>query len=959
MNTQSIQPICLAAFVALAFHLTAYSQPLPPVQDTPDGPFYLPGEVLIKFAADVSDQHLDEVVRLAGVTSARHIHTAAMKARGDNGITQAFTTRPVAQAIQALRNHPAIEYAEPNWIYQHQANDPYFTSGQLWGMYGDLGSPANVYGSQAAEAWAAGHTGSKNVVVGVIDEGIQINHSDLAASIWINPGEIAGDGIDNDNNGYVDDIYGWDFYENNNTVYDGTGDDHGTHVAGTIGATGNNKVGVVGVNWTVSIISGKFLGPNGGSTTDAIEAVDYFTALKSKGVNIVALNNSWGGGGYSQGLHDAIIRAAKAEILFVASSGNGNRAGKAINTDSSPTYPACYNTAVGTSTQTAATYDSVISVTAIDSGGNKASFANYGATTVDLGAPGVSINSTLPNDTYGSYSGTSMAAPHVTGAIALYASTHPGAAAADIKNAILNSTAPTSSLAGKTTTGGRLDLSSVITEGMDLTAPAAPSNLAAEPITYSQIRLTWHDNSDNETGFEITRTGEGESSTTFVVGSNLTSYTDSGLSANTAYTYAIRACNGLGCTAAATTATATTLVWEAATASFVGTDLLTGGDWIERYGSEGYDIAMYKETPAYGTVTVFDDYPESPNVWAGSTTENRALSTPDNSSRFAACYFDLERSGFPGDGIFYFDVNLNNDLHRVSLYCLDWDSQDRIEDIEIIDAVTKESLDSIQRVENFQNGIYLTWNISGRVHIKVTWIPNADLNDVDNAVVSGIFLDPVLVSDTRPTVSITLPVGGTVDGQVQIIATAADDVGVTQVDFYVDDGTTTSFIGLGTASLDGKWSILWDTSEVSDGPFTLTAVAEDTFGQQTTSAPVNVTVNNSVPTTMHCGDLDGTAVSLGANWRATVTVTIHDASHIPVSGATVSGTWSGGTSGTDSDTTGTDGTVSFTTGSLAKRIGSVTFTITSVTGANLTYDPSANHDPDTDSNGTSITVNKP
>jgi subtilisin family serine protease len=495
MNTRSIQPICLATFVALAFHLTAYSQALPPVQDTPDGPFYLPGEVLIKFVADVSDQQLDEVVRLAGVTSARHIHTAAMKARGDNGITQAFTTRPVAQAIQALQNHPAIEYAEPNWVYQHHGtpNDPYFTSGQLWGMYGNSSSPANAYGSQAAEAWAAGPTGSKDVVVGVIDEGIQITHPDLAGNIWINPGEIAGNGIDDDGNGYVDDIHGWDFYENNNTVYDGTGDDHGTHVTGTIGAVGGNGVGVVGVNWAVSIISGKFLGPNGGSTTDAIEAVDYFTDLKANGVNVVALNNSWGGGGYSQGLHDAIIRAAKAGILFVASSGNGNRVGKAINTDSSPTYPACYNTAVGTSTESAADYDAVISVTAIDSSGNKASFANYGATTVDLGAPGVSILSTLPTDTYGSYSGTSMAAPHVTGAIALYASTHPGAAAADIKTAILNSTAPTSSLSGKTVTGGRLDLSSVITEGMNLTAPAAPTGLEAEAINASQIRLTWID----------------------------------------------------------------------------------------------------------------------------------------------------------------------------------------------------------------------------------------------------------------------------------------------------------------------------------------------------------------------------------------------------------------------------------------------------------------------------------
>jgi subtilisin family serine protease len=860
MNKRSIQPICLAAFVALALHLTAYSQALPPVQDTPDGPFYLPGEVLIKFVADVSDQQLDEVVRLAGVTSARHIHTAAMKARGDNGITQAFTTRPVAQAIQALQNHPAIEYAEPNWVYQHQAtpNDPYFTGGQLWGMYGNLSSPDNAYGSQAAEAWAAA-IGSKDVVVGVIDEGIQITHPDLAANIWINPGETAGDGKDNDGNGYVDDIYGWDFYENNNTVYDGTSDDHGTHVTGTIGAVGGNGVGVVGVNWAVSIIAGKFLGPNGGSTTDAIEAVDYFTDLKANGVNVVALNNSWGGGGYSQGLHDAIIRAAKAGILFVASSGNGNRVGKAVNTDSSPTYPACYNTAVGTSTETAAAYDAVISVTAIDSSGNKASFANYGATTVDLGAPGVSILSTLPIDTYGSYSGTSMAAPHVTGAIALYASTHPGAAAADIKTAILNSTASTPSLSGKTVTGGRLDLSTVVTDGMNLTLPDAPTGLEAEALNASQIRLTWIDRSDNETRFEITRTRTlGTENTTFTAGPNVTSYTDSGLSESTTYSYSIRACNSVGCSEEpVATAVATTQAWEPATASFVKMDTATQGDWIGNYGSEGYDIVLYKNAPAYGTITVFGDY-NPPTVWASSTSEARALSTPSDSlSRFAACYFQLPSQSKE----FYIDVNLASDTaHRVTLYCLDWDRLGRKETIEIVDPIANKTLHTYN-LDSFGDGKYLTWEVRGHVLIKVIWI-DSPTSTIDNPVVSGIFLDPV--PDAFPTA-----------------------------------------------------------------------------------------------TTMHCGDLDGIATSSGANWRATVTVTIRDASDNPVSGATVFGTWSGGTSGTASGPTIADGTVSFTTASLSKKIGSVTFTITDVTGANLTYDPSANHDPDTDSNGTSITVNKP
>ncbi len=403
-----------------------------------------------------------------------------MKAAGHLGVSHLATALPVWQAVRALRNHPAVEFAEPNWVYTHQevANDPYFTGGQLWGMYGDLSYPANPYGSQAAEAWAAGYTGSSSVVVGVIDEGMQVGHADLAANIWINPNDSA-DGLDNDENTYVDDINGWDFYNNDNSVYDGTADDHGTHVTGTIGAVGGNGIGVAGVNWSVKLISGKFLGPTGGTTDAAIKAVDYFTALKKQsGINIVALNNSWGGGAYSPFLHDAIIRAAKEDILFIAAAGNGDRRGRAINLDATPYYPACYNTSQGTPTESAATYDSVIAVTAIDNIGNKASWANYGATKVDLGAPGVNIYSTLPDNTYGAFQGTSMATPHVTGAVALYASTHPEATALEIKTAILGATTPTASLAGKTVTGGRLDLSTVIT-------PTTPPEPRDEPPTVS------------------------------------------------------------------------------------------------------------------------------------------------------------------------------------------------------------------------------------------------------------------------------------------------------------------------------------------------------------------------------------------------------------------------------------------------------------------------------------------
>jgi subtilisin family serine protease len=423
------------------------------------GPEFVPGEVLVKFRAGASAEGRGAAMRAANAQAGERILTNAMRRAGDGeGITVVRTPMGVPAAVQALRNSPDVEYAEPNWIYQHQAtsSDPYYTNGSLWGMYGDATSPANQYGSQAGEAWARGSTGSAGVYVGIIDEGIQLDHPDLSGQIWTNPFDKP-DGVDNDGNGYVDDSNGWDFDGNNNTIYDGGArgslDDHGTHVAGTIGAKADGK-GVVGVNWSVTMISGKFLGRRGGTTANAVKAVDYFTDLKTRhGLNIVATNNSWGGGGYSQALHDAVVRGAKANILFIAAAGNGGSDGVGDNNDATASYPSNYNTTKD------AGYDAVIAVAAITSSGARSAFSNYGATTVDIGAPGSGVYSTTAYNTYSSYGGTSMATPHVTGGAALYASTHPGATAAQIRDAILSSAVPTASLSGRTVTGGRLNVS--------------------------------------------------------------------------------------------------------------------------------------------------------------------------------------------------------------------------------------------------------------------------------------------------------------------------------------------------------------------------------------------------------------------------------------------------------------------------------------------------------------------
>jgi len=392
------------------------------------------GEILVGFGPGTSSADRERVAGRAQAAGRERLTSS--DARAERFRLKAG--RRNSDAIDAVRADAAVAYAEPNWKLSAVAssNDPYWTNGSLWGM-------GDGFGSQASTAWASNHTGSAGVYVGVIDEGIQYTHPELDGNVG-NPRELAGNGRDDDGNGYVDDHFGYDFANNDTQVYDGGTqgklDDHGTHVSGTIGGEGGNGAGVAGVNWDVTLISGKFLGRNGGTTANAVRAVDYFTGLKKGGLPVVATNNSWGGGGYSQALYEAIARANAADILFVAAAGNSG-----TNNDTTASYPSNYSLA------------NVIAVAAIDRNGALASFSQYGRTTVDLGAPGVGVWSTTAFNTYSSYSGTSMATPHVTGAAALYKSTHPSATGAEIKSEILTSATPTASLSGKTVTGGRLN----------------------------------------------------------------------------------------------------------------------------------------------------------------------------------------------------------------------------------------------------------------------------------------------------------------------------------------------------------------------------------------------------------------------------------------------------------------------------------------------------------------------
>ncbi len=391
--------------------------------------------------------------------------------------------------LNSFATNPLIDYAEPNYVYELESNssDPNYLSGELWGMGGSATTPTSSYGANAAGAWANGYTGSKAVYVAVIDSGIDVSHPDLAANVWVNAQETAGNGIDDDGNGFIDDINGYDFLNNDGSVFDTGEHPHGTHVAGTIGAVGGNGVGVTGVSWNTNLISAKVVNGQGQvSIANAIRGIDYITMLRSKkGLDIIASNNSWGGEAYSRALEEAVKRAGDVGIIFVASAGNDGR-----DITNSPTYPAAYDC-----TTTHRLFDCVVSVASMTSTGVLSGFSNFSATRVDIAAPGSDVLSTLPNGQYGLLSGTSMAAPHVTGALALCLAAYRGVSAERAISKLLSTAAATSSLSGKVASGGRLDVSAFVSScASDTTAlSGALTEGRASAIYTNRMRLDWED----------------------------------------------------------------------------------------------------------------------------------------------------------------------------------------------------------------------------------------------------------------------------------------------------------------------------------------------------------------------------------------------------------------------------------------------------------------------------------
>jgi subtilisin family serine protease len=478
---------------------------------------YREGEVLVKFRSGVSSIKAQSLHMAIGATMKKRFTKFNIElVKLPQGVT-------VESAIRAYRESPDVEYVEPNYIVRKaetNPDDPFF--------YLQWGLPK----IEAPLAWDL-HTGNGGIVVAVIDTGVDYSHPDLSENIWVNSGETCGDGIDNDGNGYIDDCKGWNFAYNNNDPMDDDVDGHGTHVAGIIGAIGNNGTGVSGVNWHVKIMPLKFLDSQGnGTIAGVISAIEYAIKMGAKVINASYT--------YPQACvkvspsipeRTAIEAARNAGILFVAAAGNYG-----CNNDITPFYPASHP------------LDNIISVSASNENDSLTSWSNYGPGSVHVSAPGEKIYSTIRRalGEYGYMSGTSMATPFVTGLSALIASYHPSYTYQEIKNAILASVDLIPSMNNKLITGGRINAYKALTVNPDQYI-IKPSGLSLQGLlSSSSVTLTWKDNSYNEDGFIIEKKAGDSGSYQEIarLSPDTTTYTDTGVQEGSKFYYRVRAYKG-------------------------------------------------------------------------------------------------------------------------------------------------------------------------------------------------------------------------------------------------------------------------------------------------------------------------------------------------------------------------------------------------------------------------------
>jgi len=435
------------------------------------------GEVLVEYRAAASAADVRGGVKAAGARVAKKIGTPWASQR--RLVLVVSSGQSIAELMATFAKDPLVLRVSPNYRRSLDAVPGDTSYGQQWGLP-QIG---------AETAWDT-TTGSSSVVVADLDTGVDYTHPDLSANMWHNSGETPGNGIDDDGNGYVDDYYGFRPIDDTGDPYPyrhfsggDTDPAHGTHTAGIMGATGANGVGIAGTAWTTRIMAIEGFRRDGYIyDSEVIQAIDYVIWEKNHGVNVVAVNASWGGAGYNASLRSAILSLGSAGIVFCAGAGNGGGDGIGDDNDVTPHYPASYDCG------------NIIAVAASTQTDGLTVFSNHGATSVDLAAPGTNILSTVIGTQYESWNGTSMATPFVTGSVALLASKYPSESAAQRLIRILQGTDAVAGLSGMCTTGGRLNVANALAApppGDDVIAPAAPTlDQPVSPTNQSTLSLS-------------------------------------------------------------------------------------------------------------------------------------------------------------------------------------------------------------------------------------------------------------------------------------------------------------------------------------------------------------------------------------------------------------------------------------------------------------------------------------
>jgi subtilisin family serine protease len=767
----------IAVAIVASYALVTGQQGPPPPRDA------VPDELLVQFRPEIPEVARANMLAASGTDEIRRFdalgiaHVRVRPGRGSDA------------ALAALRAAPGVTVAGPNNIRYAvriaAPNDPYWVNGTLW----------NIARIQSLEAWNAFGPGDGNVVVADLDTGVDYNHPDLAANMWRNPTEIPGNQIDDDGNGWIDDVYGIDTHFRDGDPMDDLG--HGTIVAGVMAGVGNNGIGVVGVGWRTKILACKFLGPSGsGTDADAIACFNYVLLQKSRGVNIVATNNSWGSNRWQEEpqspLKAAMDAVGAAGILNVCAAGNS-----AQDNDAVPFDPASFSS------------PTIISVAASDAADARPSFSSYGATTVDLAAPGVGIVSTYPRAEYAGNTGTSLATPHVAGAAALIASIFPTLPAAGVKAAIMNGVDVLPAWTGVVASGGRLNVHRALTLAagnlqpeVSITQPMAGAPFQA-PATIA-IAATASDPDGTIARVEFFADGQS-------------------IGVDTTSPYGGQ-WPGVGPGAYTLTAVATDN--EGGTRTSAGVQIFVFTQPRESLHSNQTPVAQ--------------------NYVGNFELGVRVISNVAGKLTAIRFWKGTEETGTHVGRVWTSTGQLLASVTFANETASGWQEQPLPAHVAMAaETVYVVSVSSGGRYAS-TSGFFATPLANG--HLRTApgangVYGNAGTFPTDTYSSTNYFRDLVFVADgggagdvTPPTVAITAPANAsTVSGLVTISANASDNVGVTGVQFLAP--------GLNVTDATAPYSVTWDSALATNGLQTITAIARDAAGNQASHA-ISVTVNN-------------------------------------------------------------------------------------------------------------------